>query len=196
MGITYSYHRQLAHKSFRSPKWLEYLAAICGMCALQGAPLDWVSDHRYHHLHTETPLDPHSSFEGFYWSHLGWMLDSTIYEQRCGDSSNVADLAKQPFYQLTSKYYFTGFFFLHWGLIAAVGGLAGVVWRAFFTSLLYHVVRSLPPAHPTHTFHPLTFPCSSRTLPRHMPPSSRTHRNAHPAPELQEAQEQHHVTSL
>ena len=27
MGVTYSYHRQLAHRSFRSPKWLEYCAA-------------------------------------------------------------------------------------------------------------------------------------------------------------------------
>ena len=69
MGITYSYHRQLAHKSFKSPKWLEYLAATCGMAAMQGSPYEWVSDHRYHHLHTETPLDPHSSYEGFYWSH-------------------------------------------------------------------------------------------------------------------------------
>jgi fatty-acid desaturase len=31
---------------------------------MQGGPLEWVSDHRYHHLHTETALDPHSSYEG------------------------------------------------------------------------------------------------------------------------------------
>merc|ERR1719160_1604607 len=86
MGITYSYHRQLAHRSFESP---EYTAAYCGMLAMQGAPIEWVSDHRYHHLHTETVLDPHSSYEGFYWSHLGWMLDSEVYEARCSDRSNV-----------------------------------------------------------------------------------------------------------
>ena len=44
MGITYSYHRQLAHKSFKSPKWLEYLASTCGMMAFQGSPYEWVSD--------------------------------------------------------------------------------------------------------------------------------------------------------
>ena len=43
MGITYSYHRQLAHRSFKSPKWLEYLAATCGMMAFQGSPYEWVS---------------------------------------------------------------------------------------------------------------------------------------------------------
>lgn len=82
MGITYSYHRQLAHRSFKSKKWLEYLACFCGMIAMQGGPIEWVSDHRYHHLHTETALDPHSSYEGFYWSHLGWMLDAEVYEAR------------------------------------------------------------------------------------------------------------------
>ena len=126
MGITYSYHRQLAHKAFKSPKWLEYLASCCGMMAFQGSAYEWVSDQyaprtallptparlfasfyarvcvcvsggsRYHHLHTETPLDPHSSYEGFYWSHIGWMLDSDVYKQRCGDQSNAADLYAQP----------------------------------------------------------------------------------------------------
>ena len=77
------------------------------MLAMQGGPLEWVSDHRYHHLHTEPALDPHSSYEGaatppntalhrliprlypyvpgFYWSHLGWMLDAEVYEARCSD---------------------------------------------------------------------------------------------------------------
>lgn len=34
-GISVSYHRNLAHKSFTLPKWLEYLFAYCGAHALQ-----------------------------------------------------------------------------------------------------------------------------------------------------------------
>lgn len=34
-GITISYHRNLSHKSFKIPKWLEYLFAYCGVHALQ-----------------------------------------------------------------------------------------------------------------------------------------------------------------
>lgn len=34
-GMTISYHRNLAHKSFQLPKWLEYLFAYCGVHALQ-----------------------------------------------------------------------------------------------------------------------------------------------------------------
>jgi stearoyl-CoA desaturase (delta-9 desaturase) len=138
MGITYSYHRQLSHKSFQSPKWLEYMAAYCGMMAMQGAPLDWVSEHRYHHLHTETPLDPHSSYEGFYWSHIGWLLDSDIQDQRCSDMSNAKDISCQPFYQFTSKWY-GKLVMMHFAMVYAVGGFAALAWRSFFVSMSYHV---------------------------------------------------------
>ena len=78
LGITLSYHRQLSHRSFTTPKWLEYILAYCGVLAAQGDPIEWVSGHRYHHLHTDTPLDPHSPFEGFFWSHMGWLLDNDV----------------------------------------------------------------------------------------------------------------------
>jgi hypothetical protein len=75
LGITLSYHRQLAHKAFQTPKWLEYALAYCGVMAMQGDPLEWVSSHRYHHLYCDTPQDPHTPYEGFWWSHCGWFLD-------------------------------------------------------------------------------------------------------------------------
>ncbi len=34
-GITLSFHRNLSHKSFKLPKWLEYTFAYCGVQALQ-----------------------------------------------------------------------------------------------------------------------------------------------------------------
>ena len=37
LGITLSYHRQLSHKSFTTPKWLEYTLAYCGAMAVQYA---------------------------------------------------------------------------------------------------------------------------------------------------------------
>ena len=78
LGITLSYHRMLSHRSFTAPKWLEYALAYCGVLAAQGDPIEWVSGHRYHHLHTDTPLDPHSPYEGFFWSHMGWLLDNDV----------------------------------------------------------------------------------------------------------------------
>lgn len=83
LGITTSYHRMLSHKSFQVPKWLEYPLAYCGVLAVQGDPMEWASSHRYHHLHTDTPLDPHSPYEGFFWSHWGWLFDNEV-GARCG----------------------------------------------------------------------------------------------------------------
>ena len=34
-GITLSFHRNLSHRSFKVPKWLEYFFAYCGVQALQ-----------------------------------------------------------------------------------------------------------------------------------------------------------------
>ena len=39
LGITLSYHRNLSHKSFSLPKWLEYTFAYCGVLAMQVRPL-------------------------------------------------------------------------------------------------------------------------------------------------------------
>ena len=50
-------------------------AHTCCYCPML---LQWVSGHRYHHLHTDTPLDPHSPYEGFWWSHMGWLLDNDV----------------------------------------------------------------------------------------------------------------------
>ena len=40
LGITLSYHRQLSHRSFATPKWLEYALAYCGVLAAQGDPIE------------------------------------------------------------------------------------------------------------------------------------------------------------
>lgn len=35
LGITLSFHRNLSHRSFKLPKWLEYFFAYCGVQAVQ-----------------------------------------------------------------------------------------------------------------------------------------------------------------
>jgi len=127
-GITLSYHRQLSHRSFQTPKWLEYLIAYCGVLAIQGDPIEWVTAHRYHHLHTDTALDPHSPYEGFWFSHLGWLLDHRYREFRVSDQSNTKEMQRQFFYRLIRNtyplhsimqfcalYYFAGFPGIVWG---------------------------------------------------------------------------------
>ena len=74
LGITICYHRLLTHRSFRTPKWWEYLMTICGCLASQGGPVQWVGTHRMHHKHSDEDLDPHSPKHGFAWSHVFWCL--------------------------------------------------------------------------------------------------------------------------
>lgn len=127
LGITLSYHRMLSHRSFTAPKWLEYIMAYCGVMAVEGDPIEWSSSHRYHHLHTDTPLDPHSPYEGFWWCHMGWLLDNEATLQRVSDRRNAEDLSNQPYYRWLKDTYV-------WHVAAQfvalylLGGFPAIVW--------------------------------------------------------------------
>lgn len=127
LGITLSFHRNLSHKSFKLPKWLEYFFAYCGVQALQGDPIDWVSTHRFHHQYCDSERDPHSPFEGFWYSHISWMFDTDTIERRCGEANNVGDLEKQSFYRFIRSTYILHPLALG-ALLYAVGGFPFIVW--------------------------------------------------------------------
>ncbi|GAA0142703.1 hypothetical protein Leryth_001225 [Lithospermum erythrorhizon] len=128
LGVTLSYHRNLTHRSFKIPIWLEYFLAYCGAHALQLDPITWVSTHRYHHQFADTEKDPHSPNEGFWFSHIYWIFDTPkLEEKRNGRRKNVDDLEKQPFYRFIRRTYF-----LHPTALAAIlyalGGFPYIVW--------------------------------------------------------------------
>ncbi|KDP37076.1 hypothetical protein JCGZ_06132 [Jatropha curcas] len=127
LGITLSFHRNLSHRSFKLPKWLEYLFAYCGVQAFQGNPIDWVSTHRYHHQFCDSERDPHSPVEGFWYSHISWMFDSSSIIERCGGQTNVGDLEKQPFYKFIQNTYILHPIALG-VLLYAIGGFPYLVW--------------------------------------------------------------------
>ncbi|CAN4086398.1 unnamed protein product [Withania somnifera] len=127
LGITLSFHRNLSHRSFKLPKWLEYFFAYCGVQALQGNPIDWVSTHRYHHQFCDSDKDPHSPIEGFWFSHMSWMFDTNTITERCGKPNNVADLEKQGFYQFVRDTYAIHPVALA-ALLYAMGGFPYIVW--------------------------------------------------------------------
>ncbi|KAJ9537918.1 hypothetical protein OSB04_030651 [Centaurea solstitialis] len=139
LGITLSYHRNLSHKTFKIPKWLEYAFAYCGAQALQGSPIDWVSTHRYHHQYCDSDKDPHTPVKGFWHSYIKWMLDTENIAQMTALPNNVRDLEKQGFYRFLRDTYFLHplglAFVLH-----AIGGFPYVVWGiGVRTVCSYHV---------------------------------------------------------
>ena len=74
LGIGMGYHRLLTHRGYKTPKWIEYVLAVCGTLALEGGPLLWVATHRMHHQNTDKEGDPHSPHDGGFWAHMGWIL--------------------------------------------------------------------------------------------------------------------------
>jgi fatty-acid desaturase len=75
LGVNLAYHRVLSHRSLKLAKWLERTLVILGLPA--GTPIQWAGNHRYHHAHTDTDLDPHSpQYQGFWYAHVGWYLRS------------------------------------------------------------------------------------------------------------------------
>ncbi len=64
VGVTVGFHRLLTHRSFQTPKPVEYLFAVLGSIAVQGPVISWVADHRKHHAHTDEEGDPHSPHVG------------------------------------------------------------------------------------------------------------------------------------
>ena len=73
IGICLGYHRLFTHGSFKTYRPVRWLIGGIGVIAGQGAPIDWVSNHRKHHAHSDQPDDPHSPRHGKWWSHMIWL---------------------------------------------------------------------------------------------------------------------------
>jgi stearoyl-CoA desaturase (delta-9 desaturase) len=74
LGITAGAHRLWSHKSFEAAWPVRLLFMIANSAAHQGSIYHWTRDHRMHHKHTDTELDPHSIQYGFWYSHMGWLF--------------------------------------------------------------------------------------------------------------------------
>jgi stearoyl-CoA desaturase (delta-9 desaturase) len=109
-GISVGFHRYLAHRSFLARRPLRAIFAILGSMGGQGPVINWVSNHRRHHAHSDQVGDPHSphltdagvaisGFAGFWHAHIGWMLG--------GDVTNAArfskDLLRDPMIVLINR---------------------------------------------------------------------------------------------
>lgn len=135
LGVGIGYHRLLTHRSFKAPKWLEYVLTAFGSLAIQDGALKWVTTHRIHHAHTETEKDPHSPRESGYWAHLGWIiLGKAQGHDDAAFARYVPDLAKDSVHVVMARYYYV--FTIILGLILfAVGGWPMVLWGIFLRTV-------------------------------------------------------------
>jgi stearoyl-CoA desaturase (delta-9 desaturase) len=141
--ITAGYHRYFAHRSYKMRRIPQFLTALGATTAAQKGPLWWAGHHRIHHRFTDTDRDIHSPRDGFWWSHVGWILSRRYKDS---DEGAIRDFAAFPELRLVDKFHWVGPWIL--GLVCLlVGGWGGLIIGFFLsTVLLWHgtfIVNSL-----------------------------------------------------
>jgi stearoyl-CoA desaturase (delta-9 desaturase) len=155
LGITVGYHRLLTHKAFQTRRPIRYLLAILGSMAVQGPVLDWVADHRKHHVFPDQEGDPHSphlhqsGLRGLLHAHVGWLMENN---GQASKRKYARDLLSEPamltINRLFPVWVLAGLlipFGLGWAITGNLaGGLTGLLWggllRVFF---VHHVTWSV-----------------------------------------------------
>ncbi|MGF1604496.1 MAG: acyl-CoA desaturase [Thermosynechococcaceae cyanobacterium] len=133
LGISLGFHRLATHRSFKVPKWLEYCFILCGTLALQGGVKGWVGYHRMHHLYADRLGDPHDSTQGFWWSHINWLMHEV--PTRTERPRFTQDIAGDPFYEFCHQHYIALQVALA-VLLYGLGGMPFIVWGIFVRLLI------------------------------------------------------------
>jgi fatty-acid desaturase len=132
LGIGMSYHRLLTHRSYKTPKFIEYFLTICGTLALEGGPIFWVATHRIHHQKSDQEGDPHTPREGTFWAHMGWILmGEGLHHDASVLSRYAPDLSRDRFHVWLSNWHWVTNVVVGIGLLA-FGGIPYVLWGIFF----------------------------------------------------------------
>ncbi len=132
LGTTVGYHRTQSHRTLKLNSWVEHFLIFCAMFSGSGAPISWVSFHRWHHAKSDTPDDISSpKHGGFWWAHLRWLyqLAPADYKKWCPD----LDLPRYWFWTRVQP------------ILVAVAILCGLPfgWKAFFWLGAIRLVYSL-----------------------------------------------------
>jgi stearoyl-CoA desaturase (delta-9 desaturase) len=95
VGICLGYHRYLSHRSMTLNKPANFFVTLCGVLAGEGDPLTWAANHRLHHQRSDLKGDPHSPFDGSWWSHILWTFvyrnpeqDERLFQRYIPDLAN------------------------------------------------------------------------------------------------------------
>ncbi len=74
LAISAGYHRLFSHRAYDAHPVVRFLLLAFGAASFQNSALKWSRDHRRHHARVDTDLDPYNVRQGFWHSHIGWVL--------------------------------------------------------------------------------------------------------------------------
>jgi stearoyl-CoA desaturase (delta-9 desaturase) len=131
VGICLTYHRLLTHRGFKVPKPLEYLFTVTGMLASEGGAITWVAMHRLHHtLSDREGRDLHTPKDGFWWSHVGWIVTDIGMDRREIEARHAPELVADPVHRTLNQLHVYPNILVGLALFAW-GGWPYVVWGIF-----------------------------------------------------------------
>jgi stearoyl-CoA desaturase (delta-9 desaturase) len=134
--ITGGYHRYFSHRAYKTSRVFQFVLAWAGASTMQNGPLWWASWHRHHHRHSDEPTDAHSPVRrGFWYAHLGWVMDGTHDVPPLG---NLRDFTRYPELRFIDR--FSWLPVAVFGLTTyLVGGLGALLWVfALATTASFH----------------------------------------------------------
>lgn len=100
LGVQAGTHKLFSHKTWE-PKnnFIKNMIATLSCFGLMGGPIIWSQIHRYHHIHADTDLDPHTPKFGLLNSYFLWLFN--IPELKL---TSVKDLIKDQKLIFINKY--------------------------------------------------------------------------------------------
>lgn len=140
-GITAGYHRYFSHRSYKTSRTFQFVLALIGTFSLQKGVLWWAANHRHHHKFSDEPEDIHSpKQEGFWMSHVGWILIPDFNATRW---ENIKDFAKYPELRWLNQHYLLPQ--IAYGVaMYLLGGMPALVWGFFVSTVfLWHGVFTI-----------------------------------------------------
>ncbi|KAG7193464.1 uncharacterized protein KQ657_000883 [Scheffersomyces spartinae] len=103
ISITAGYHRLWAHKAYDAALPVRLFFAFFGAGAVEGSIKWWGHSHRIHHRYTDTHRDPYDARRGFWYSHMGWMLQ--IANPKYKARADISDLTSDWIIRVQHRHY-------------------------------------------------------------------------------------------
>jgi stearoyl-CoA desaturase (delta-9 desaturase) len=153
-GVTGFYHRYFAHRTFKTSRWLQFIAAAVSNSSAQKGPIWWAAHHRHHHLHSDDEEDVHSpARRGFLWSHMGWIFTA---RNAVTNLRLAPDLAKYPELRFLDRFdvlmpillgvatYYLGVYLEAFHPELGTNGMQMLVWGFFVSTVaVFHATVSI-----------------------------------------------------
>jgi stearoyl-CoA desaturase (delta-9 desaturase) len=123
--VTGVYHRYFSHRTYKTSRWFQFALALGAVSTSQKGVLWWASHHRTHHKFSDERGDLHSAKrDGFWWSHMGWILARDLEGT---DLSRIRDFAKYPELRWLDRWWWAPVVAIA-ALTYAIGGWFALVW--------------------------------------------------------------------